>query len=197
MSSRPWPRAQLRVEARLERLRPQLVQAAGRLGREGRVADVGERWAAEEGQRLPQNPGRLVRVPGRERLASALQPGAEAVEVELSSLDDEPIARSLGDEDCGRVLRCARALEAAAQRRDMALQRRRGRLGRALAPDRVDQAVGGDDAVGVQQQGGEHSARPGSAEPHRSGVHVDLQRAQDPVLATDGHSPNVPPAAGR
>jgi hypothetical protein len=58
----------------------------------------------------------------------------------------------------------AAGLEHLSQMRDVALEHVRGRLRRRLAPQVIDQSVGGDDLVRVQEEHGEHSALLGAAE---------------------------------
>ena len=71
--------------------------------------------------------------------------------------------------------------ERAAQRRHVGAQRaRRGRR-RGVAPHHVDQAADAHRPVGVEQQGGQHRALLGRADPHELAVSpADLERAQNP-----------------
>ena len=60
------------------------------------------------------------------------------------------------------------------------MQRRRGGLGRVLAPEIVDQAVGRNDAVRVQEQQRQQGALSLPAQFDRSPVTVYLERPEEP-----------------
>jgi hypothetical protein len=68
------------------------------------------------------------------------------------------------------------------------LQRRGGVLRRVVPPELLDQAIGGDDLVGVQEQQGEKRAGLGSAQRNRVATIPDLEPSQDPEfhLAASG-----------
>jgi hypothetical protein len=85
----------------------------------------------------------------RERLACLLEQDLEAVQVELAVRDVQQVAGCAGDEQ--RVAAAVRA-ERLAQPRDMDLEGVvRGRR-RIVGPQLLDQAVAGDDAIGLQQE---------------------------------------------
>ena len=72
--------------------------------------------------------------------------------------------------------------ERAADLEDGVLERlRRGRR-RALAPERVDQPLGGDDLVAVDQQQREEGALPPAGERVRRGSVHELERTEDPIV---------------
>src|SRR5207248_10310725 len=70
-------------------------------------------------------------------------------------------------------------LERLAEMRNVALEHVRGGLRWRVAPQVVDQSVGGDDLVRVQQEQREHSPLLRAAERERSPIRGDLQRAQE------------------
>jgi hypothetical protein len=69
-----------------------------------------------------------------------------------------------------------------AQTREVHLQRLAARLRRSLLPEGVDQAVGGDDLVRVQEQDREQRPLLGAADVHLPPVLDDLERAENPEL---------------
>jgi hypothetical protein len=125
-------------DALLERREPQLLQARDLGLRERLGRQVAERRAAPQGQRVAQEAGGH---PGVGRAGLPEQP-LEAVQVDLMALDGERIGARARDDRLGA--------QRLAHLGDVHLQRlaRGGR--RPLAPQLVDQAVGGERVVGVQ-----------------------------------------------
>ena len=69
-----------------------------------------------------------------------------------------------------------------AKLRDVDLEALRGGRRRTVAPELVDQAIGGDDLVAVKEQNGEHRALLRSAEGDLTSLRADLERPEDPKL---------------
>src|SRR5215216_8111920 len=86
----------------------------------------------------------------------------EPAQVELPILDPQLVARRAGGEDPTSAAG-ALGLEQVAELRDVHLERLSRRLGRALAPQRLDQAIARDDLVRMEQQNAEEQSllRPG------------------------------------
>jgi hypothetical protein len=59
------------------------------------------------------------------------------------------------------------------------LERLRRRVGRFVAPEVLDQLVGGDDLVGVKEEVGEQGALLCPADRERTGAGIDLERPED------------------
>jgi hypothetical protein len=72
------------------------------------------------------------------------------------------------------------------------LERRRGVLRRIVAPEQVDEPVGGDDLAGVEQQDGEDAALLRAAERQAPLAVEDLERAEEPVVEAVAQSATVP-----
>ena len=157
------PRPEVEVDPRLDRGEPALVEPRGGGHRERLVREVGERRAAPERERLAETV--------RPRRGEPLEP----IDVELVRLDPNQVPRRPGHDPVGS--------ERPAQRMDMHLERVLGARGRRLAPDRVDQPVGGDDLVRVEQQLREQRPGPRPPERNRHPVVADhLQRPQQAEL---------------
>ena len=152
---------EIEVDPVLERREPALVEPCGVRPGERLVRQVGERRAAPERERLAD--------PVRTRCGQPLEP----VDVELVRLDADEVARRTGDDAVGA--------EGAPQRVDVDLQGVLGAGRRRLAPDRVDQPVGGDDLVRVEQELREQ--RPGPRPPERYGHSVVADHLQRPQQA--------------
>ena len=154
-------RVEVGVDSRLQRGQARFL--------EPRHLRLGERLEGEVGERLatPERE-RAVRVAlGNEAL--------EAVDVELVGVDADEVAGRPGDDPVGA--------DRPAKRVHVHLERARRARRRLLAPDPVDQAVGRDDVVGVEQELREQGARPRPAERDRRTVVSDhLQRPQQPEL---------------
>ena len=162
------PRGQLGVDARLERLEPQLLEA-GDLGlRERLVRKVGERRAAPEIQRLAQLARRPLGV-GHTRL---VRQALEACHVKLGAVDAQDVTR--------RTRHQAAVSEHLAQPRHVELDALGCGRGRRRAPEVVEQAVDRDDLVGVQQKHRQQRALLAAAD-HQYAIALEhLQWAQQP-----------------
>ncbi len=87
---------ELRVEAKLERAEPQLLEPLGLGGSASLVRQIGESRASPDRERLPEVVGRVFRAAGLESRPAALERALEAVEVELVLLDDDAVAAAGG-----------------------------------------------------------------------------------------------------
>ncbi len=137
---------------------------------ERRVGDVGQRRAAPQREGVAQERGGAL---GRRRPGLAhevLEPG----QVELRALDAQQVARLARDEPP--------VAHRTPQPRHVDLDALRDRRRRRLAPDLVDQPVGRDDLVGVQQQDREQGTLARAAERQRAAVRVGLHRSEQPEL---------------
>src|SRR6266545_5120692 len=142
------------------------------------VAEVGKRVAAPQRQCLAQPRRPLLGLVGPPRRHHQR---LEAGQVQLAGIDPQPIAGRVGPDP----LRA----EQLAQRGDVAVQRRRGAGRRRLPPERLDEPVGADHLVPVQEQ---HRQQGALLRPPRGEVAVaveDLERTEDrelhctPILA--------------
>ncbi len=158
------PEREVGLDALLEDRQPQLLEPGDLHLREGLVREVRQCRAPPQRQRLAQLGGGRLRV-GRPRLGHEL---LEASEVELAGLDAQHVARPVGGEPA--------LSQQLAQPRHVDLHGlRRGGRWRG-PPELVDQAVGGDELVGLEQQQGEQRALPDPAERERPVLLGHLQR---------------------
>lgn len=91
-----------------------------------------------------------------------------------------------GGETIGGAPGLDAARQQAAQGGDLDLNGVLGRRWGLVAPQLIDQAVAGDEPVGLDQECHEKGARPGAAEPEGFAVQDHLERPQDPEV--DGHA---------
>jgi hypothetical protein len=128
----------------LHRRQPQLLQP-GRLRLRPRlVGELRQGGTAPQRQRLIQQPGRVGRVPRRRPSRLGDEP-VEPGRVDLLVVQLEQVAGRPGDQHAHHRPECA------AQRRDPALQGIGRAAWRLVAPEVVDQPVGGHDPPGVHQ----------------------------------------------
>jgi hypothetical protein len=155
------------VHPLLERRESRLLQAADLVAGERLEGEVLERRPPPERQRGAELLGALTRLGpaclGREPL--------EARQVELLRIDAQQISGGLGDDQ----LRTDRL----SQPRDVVLQRGAGGLRWRRPPDLVDQPVGRDDLVRVQQQVCEQGAQPLPVQRDSAAVLDDRQWAEN------------------
>jgi hypothetical protein len=111
------------------------------------------------------------------------------VEVERIGLDTDEVARG-----SGRQYVLGKRLS---KSRDVDPQCLGGSLRRALAPQLVDQPVGGNDLVGVEKEHGEKRTRLAPAHGNLAAFVPHLERSQDPALIVAGLPPSVPTAVAR
>ena len=159
------------VDPRLEQRATQLVEPRDLAVRERLVRELGERLAAPQRERFAHEAASLR---GRRRL----ERGDELVEpadVHLPGIDVECVP--------GRTRHDVLAPERLPQRRDHVLERRGRRPGRLPVPEHLEQRVGRDHPIGVQQQQGEQNALLLAAERQLAAVCVgDLERAEQPKI---------------
>ena len=117
---------------------------------------------------------------GRLRLTGLVHERLEPGEVDLRGIEHECVARGPGHEEVRP--------EQLTELRDRVLERRRRRPGRVLAPETVDEPLGGDRLVRPQEQQREHGPLVAAAERHDPTAVDDLERAEDPELQ---HAPVV------
>ena len=96
------------------------------------------------------------------------------MEVEQLGLELDRVARSARDDHAGP--------ERLAQARDVALEDHLDRLGSLIAPQLIDESVGCDHLVRVQEQEREHGPLLGSAKGKHGSVVPCLERSKDPEL---------------
>ena len=157
------PFLQIQVDPSFEGGEPRFVEPRRLRARERRVRDVRERRPAPERERLS------------ELLRTALREVREPLGVELGGLDPDEVPRCLRDDPVGS--------ERAAESVDVHLEGVLGARGRRLAPDPVDEAVGRDRAIGLQEEPRQERTRPWAAEGDGQSVVADhLQRPQQPEL---------------
>jgi hypothetical protein len=169
------PELQLGIDSLLDRLQAQLVEPGDLRLREGLEAEVGERLPPPEVECLPQSHRSPGGISTRPELAAGLHELLEAVEIELTGGELDEIARSTGANTLGA--------ERLTQPGDVDLERLPRGLGRALSPELVDQALGADDLVGVQEQDRQRRSLLAGAERDLAvAVLPNLERPEDPEL---------------
>ena len=158
--------------------------------REWLPGKVGERCAAPEREGGPQRVGSTRWVPGSERGSPFLAEADELEEVDGVRLDDEPIA--------GR-----RRLEYAFRQelpelRDVNLEGVARRVGRLVAPERVDEPIARDDPICIQEQNREQGAPLLPSERDRLAVQAHGDRTEEAELgASSRHRRGLTTISGR
>jgi hypothetical protein len=168
------PELEIGVDPELDGGGSDLLQPRDRGLRELLVREVREGRTAPLRQRLPQAFGRLSGQPAGQQAPPLVHQSLEAVEVERLRLDPQDVP--------GRPRREHVRRERPAQTRDVDAQRVAAPIARLVSPEVVDQAVGGDDLVGVQEQHRQKPARLGPAQWELTAVVPRLERSQDPEL---------------
>jgi len=107
------------------------------------------------------------------------------VKVELIRLELERVPGRAGDE---------RSADLLAEMGDITLEHCLCARRRLLAPELVDEAVGRDNFVSVQEEHGEHGSLLWAAERQRPSFRPSLDRAEDPKLhhSSAGHGNTRP-----
>jgi hypothetical protein len=162
------------LEPVLDRGRPQLGEPArGRLG-ERLVGEVGERSAAPEPERVAQDRGRALGLPGGERLAALSREALEADGVDRLRRRVEHVAAG-AHRDHGAVA------EGGPQLRHVDLQpRERGGVERG--PERLDQPVRRDGHAGLEREQRQQRALLAPSQANGLAVTGDLERPEDAEL---------------
>ena len=157
---RPVAAGEIGVDALLHHGQAPLLEPLRLLIRERLVEDVGEGRAAPELERLAQR--------------TARHQSLEAVEVELTRLDDEQVAGSAPQD--------ATCAQHPAQPRHVAVERLRRAPGWMLPPQPGDQPVARHRLVRAEEQHREQCALLRPAERERGAVAARLDRAEDREL---------------
>jgi hypothetical protein len=110
----------------------------------------------------------------------------EALEVELAGLDRDPVAGAVRLDPVG----ADRLPEAV----DVDLQRGRGRCGRLVAPECIDERVAGDDLAGAEEEGREQRALLRRSQRDVTPIGERLERAKDVKLSCRFDPLNGPPS---
>jgi hypothetical protein len=158
---------QVRVDAVLERREPQLLQPRDLALRVRLAAELGERLAVPERERVAQERrplGRIVVLP---------RPGDQRLEprgVDLVRRDVQQIT--------GRARPDPLGADQLAQARDMPVQRGLRRARRLLAPQRLDQLRAGHDLRPAQEQHREERPLLGARRSHVKATLDDAQRTK-------------------
>lgn len=169
--------SQIGLDPRLDRLLPKLLQPADRFGREGLVFEAGEGLSAPQAKRLAQRSRRRLRVAALELPAGLTGRGLEPVEVELLGLDQQRVALAPRHQQLG--VTAVLGLEQLAQARNVRLECG-GSVGRrGVAPELLDQPVGGEGLARVQEQQRQQRALLRAAEAKRLRTVGGLERPQD------------------
>src|SRR5207249_1553084 len=113
-----------------------------------------------------------------QQLARLFREAPEARRVDLLRVDSDQIAGRLADDDL--IYGSARALrlEHLAKVRDVYLEAVVGRFRRIIAPEKLDQSVGGDDAVGLDEKDRQHRSLLGASQGQGAIPLPDLQRSK-------------------
>jgi hypothetical protein len=168
------------VDAILGGGEPRLVEP-GRGRAEGRdvpeasgAGDVDQRRPAPQGERLAEQPGRDVRVAGRERLPAGDGEPLELDRVDVARRQVEPVPDGLRVEP-GRIG------QQPAQPGHQGLQRARRAGRRGVRPDRLDQRVRAHHPAGIEDEPDQQGAQPAAADLDGLAVVAgDQQRAEHP-----------------
>ncbi len=166
------PEREVGVDPSLDRQQVQILQAHDRRLRERLEGEIREGRPAPEPESLAQQPGSGGGIGGGGLLEETL----EASDVELLRVDPDDVAGRDGREE-----RRAGA-ERLAQPRDARLQRRSALVWSLPRPELLDQPVGGDDLVRMEEQEREQATLPRAGQRERDAVVENLQRAEDPEL---------------
>ena len=182
------PEREVGIDAGLRRGEPKFLQCGDRSLGERVVREVGESGPAPQAQRAGQHGG--SRFAAYE--ARLVEVSLEAIRVDNVGIDRQPVAGPDGLDDPGWLALAVAGLEQLPELRDEALHdRARGRRG-VLAPQLIDQPIGGDDLSRVQdEECQQRPAAPGRKVDPPVAVE-DLHRPQDSEL-----HPSPPPAGLR
>jgi hypothetical protein len=175
------PEPEVGLDAVLVGHEAQLIEPRGLALGERLVAQVGEGRPAPQSKRLAQQLGGLAERAAAQRSVAFLRQLLEALRIELAGVDAEPVRGPFPRQAVGDDL---------AQLRDVDLERVRGRCGRLVAPQILDQQLGRNGLVPAQHQQCQQGARFLAFDGQRRALQHYLDRAQDAVLQA------VPPAAG-
>ena len=113
-----------------------------------------------------------------ERRSTVAEELLEPIQIDLIRVEPDEVAGTLSDEDL------ARRAEQLAQLRHVDLDRVRGRRRRVFTPELVDQAVGRDDLIRVEDQDHKQRSRLRAAELERPPVGDNLERSEHAEVQT-------------
>jgi hypothetical protein len=176
------PEREVCLDPLLERLETKRLDPRDLDLRELLVGELGQRAPAKQPKRLAQNRGRLERLLCRRLGEQRLEP----LQVESAGWEDERVAGRTGLQDL-----VAHHLP---QLPDVDLQRLDRPLRGALAPERIDQLVDGNDLVRAQQQRREQHPLLAATKRQRPPVQKRFDGPKDPELHAD-HREHLSPAA--
>ena len=182
------------LDPALERGQAQLLEPLDRRLRERLVGEVGERWPAPESEGLTQCLGRRGGLPGAERALARLDERLERVQVELARLDAEQVAVSARDQV---GVRRAAVLERSAQLQDVVLDDLRGRRRRPLAPELVDDPIGRDRLIAMEEEKGEQGALLAAPERNLPFALANLERPENAEVHVASSGAMYPPRVRR
>ena len=126
----------------------------------GQVAELGQRLAPPQAERLVEQGDAARRVAGPHGAVAGLDQLGEAQQVQVRGVGPQQVAGRAGQQHGRRLARPAVGLEHPAQVGDVGLQRPGDRRRRVVAPQRADDAVDADDAARRRRAGA--SAAPGA-----------------------------------
>ena len=172
---------QIRLEPLLQRGKPQLLELGDRRLRERLIAEICQRCPSPHRQRGSQRAGGLLRVPCRKLLTSALEQTTEPVEIQLPGLDAKHVTSPARRQ---QTIRPCLALypKGPTQPRHRHMHGVQRRRRRPLAPQAIDQHIGRDDLIGVQQQHRQQNPLPLARHRNVNAVAANLKRAKDSVI---------------
>ena len=133
------PEREISVEPELDRYQPDLLEPGDRRLGEALIGEIRQRWTSPEREGVAEPLRRVGRQAASEQAPSLVHEALEAVEIERIRLDPDDVAGRSGRQHVPR--------KRLAQSRDVDPQRGGGVLGRVVAPELVDQPVGGNDLV--------------------------------------------------
>src|SRR5712691_8431217 len=149
----------------------ELFETANLAARKRLVGEVGERRSAPQRERLAQQQRRALGVAGSLCSSPFLEPLPEAVDVELARRNAEGVA------SCLRLQTVV--AQDAAQLRHVVLEDLRRRRRRLVGPELVDQRVGRQRLIRMDQQKCEQRSLLAAPDRELSPVATDLERTED------------------
>ena len=167
------------IDAVLERDHASLPQADGRTQRELAVGELGQGRTAPQGERGLQRLTCADGVACVEPSGAFVRQDLEPPEVHLVGADVQPVAGRIGHEPRRCVLGVAVRFERTPQPRDVALERSERRCRRVVAPQRVDQRVGGDRPAASHCEHRDDEPRLRSPQVDDLSVDAQLERPED------------------
>jgi hypothetical protein len=156
---------------------PKLLEAPDFLLRERVEGELRERRPAPKAECTAEGRGGVPCCACGERRASPVEQRREPPRVDLPLLEPQHVPRSSGEEDA-----LAFVAKQLPELRDVSLEDLGRRRRWVLAPDLLDQTVGRDDPVRVQEQDGESGTPLPRSDLERATLPPDLERAQDTKL---------------